>query len=94
MRTVTNALHQSKAIVVVTVGLAGLVMWPTLAIRNTKGQRKGKTMSMAGEIENSEHAIKEIQAELQSLVDKIERLQFLLGVEQLRLEQLKKASKG
>lgn len=50
-------------------------------------------MSMAGEIENSEHAIKEIQAELQSLVDKIERLQFLLGVEQLRLEQLKKASK-
>jgi peptidoglycan hydrolase CwlO-like protein len=58
-------------------------------------------MSMAGEIENSEHAIKEIQAELQSLVDqaaewrrKIDKLQFRLGVEQLRLEQLKKASKG
>lgn len=44
MLTVTSALHQSKATVVVTVGLAGLVMWPTLAIRNTKGQRKGKTM--------------------------------------------------
>ena len=51
-------------------------------------------MSMAGEIENSEQAIKKIQDELQSLVDKIETLQFRLGVEQLRLEQLKKASKG
>ena len=50
-------------------------------------------MSMAGEIENSEHAIKEIQAELQSLVDKIETLQFRLGAEQHRLEQLKKATK-
>jgi hypothetical protein len=55
---------------------------------------KGKTMSMAGEIENSEHAIKEIQAELQSLIDKIDKLQFRLGVEQLRLEQLKKLTKG
>lgn len=58
-------------------------------------------MSMAGEIENSEHAIKEIQAELQSLVDqaaewrrKIETLQFRLGAEQHRLEQLKKLVKG
>jgi len=51
-------------------------------------------MSMAGEIENSEHAIKEIQAELQSLVDKIDKLQFRLGAEQHRLEQLKRATKG
>lgn len=51
-------------------------------------------MSMAGEIENSEQAIKKIQGELQSLVDKIEKLQFHLGAEQLRLEQLKKATKG
>ena len=50
-------------------------------------------MSMAGEIENSEQAIKKIQDELQSLVDKIEKLQFHLGAEQLRLEQLKKATK-
>lgn len=51
-------------------------------------------MSMAGEIENSEQAIKKIQDELQSLIDKIERLQFHLSAEQLRLEQLKKLTKG